>query len=194
MYSPRCLRWSTVFRSRLICFFLILFWSYPSDFSISPSPPPVQYCKYCVYFISKCSYYGYLSAGVSFRQLSFPMRISKSAIAPIIKETTCAIWTSLQAQHTPSPTEEIFQEIAKDFNIRWNISNFVWSIDGKHIRIKCPPNSGSQYCNYRQYHSTVVDANRKFVTKRWWSFPIFSSVSELGNTNFEIAWRYSFAT
>jgi len=68
----------------------------------------------------------------------------------------------------PSPTEEIFQEIVKDFNIRWNFPNCVGSIDGKHIRIKCPPNSGSQYFNYKHYHSialqTVVDANLKFVT------------------------------
>jgi len=100
------------------------------------------------------------------------MRISKSAIASIIKETTCAIWTALQAQHMASRTEEIFQETAKDFNIRCNFPNCVGSIDGKHIRIKCSPNSGSQYFNYKQYHSTVlqavVDANLKFITVDVW--------------------------
>jgi hypothetical protein len=66
----------------------------------------------------------------------------------------------------PSPKEELFQEITKDFNIRWNFPNCVASIDGKHIRIKYPPNSGNQYFNYKQYHSivlqAVVDANLKF--------------------------------
>jgi hypothetical protein len=56
----------------------------------------------------------------------------------------------------PSPTEDIFQEIEKDNNIRWNFPNCVGSIDGKPIRIKCPPNSGSQYFNYKQYHSIVL--------------------------------------
>jgi len=78
------------------------------------------------------------------------------------------IWTALQAQHMLSSTEEIFQEIAKDFNIRWNFPNCVGSIDGKHIRIKCPPNSGSHYFNYKPYHcivlQAVVGANLKFVT------------------------------
>jgi len=36
------------------------------------------------------------------------------------------------------------------------------------LQIHCPPNSVSQYCNYRRYHSiilqAVVDANLKFVT------------------------------
>ena len=35
-------------------------------------------------------------------------------------QTTCAVWTALQAQHMPSATEEIFKEIPRDFNIRWN--------------------------------------------------------------------------
>jgi hypothetical protein len=68
----------------------------------------------------------------------------------------------------PSPAQEIFQETAKDFNIRWNFPNCVGSIDGKHTRIKCPPNFGSQYCKHKQYNSivlqAVVDANLKFVT------------------------------
>jgi len=68
----------------------------------------------------------------------------------------------------PSSTEEIFQEIAKDFSIRWNFPNYFGTIDGKHIRIKCPPNSGSHYFKYKHCHSivlqAVVDANLKFVT------------------------------
>jgi hypothetical protein len=68
----------------------------------------------------------------------------------------------------PSPTEEIFKEITKDFNIHWTFPNHVGSIDGKYIRIKYLPNSGSQYFNYKQYHSivlqAVVDTNLKVVT------------------------------
>jgi hypothetical protein len=64
------------------------------------------------------------------------------------EETNCATWTTLQAQYMPSPTEEIFTEIARDFNIHWNFPNCIESTDAKHIRIQCPPKSGNQYFNY----------------------------------------------
>ena len=68
----------------------------------------------------------------------------------------------------PSPTEQIFTDIAKDFSIRRNFPNCVERIDAKHIRIQCPLNSGSQYFNYKQCHSivlqAVVDADLKFET------------------------------
>ena len=82
--------------------------------------------------------------------------------------TNCAKWTPLQTQHMPPPTEEIFTEISKDFNIRWNFPNFIEKIDAKHIRIQCPPNSVGQYFNYKHCHSIVlqgvVDTNLEFVT------------------------------
>jgi len=37
--------------------------------------------------------------------------------------------TALQAQHMPSPEDEIFTEISKDFSIRWNFPNCIESID-----------------------------------------------------------------
>ena len=68
----------------------------------------------------------------------------------------------------PSPIEEIFKEISRDFNIRWNFPNCIESIDAQHIRTHRPPNAASQYFNYKQCHSVVlrvvVDANFKFIT------------------------------
>lgn len=40
-------------------------------------------------------------------------------------------------------------------------------IDGKHCRIKCPPNAGSQFYNYKHFYSivliTVAEAQYNFI-------------------------------
>lgn len=70
-------------------------------------------------------------------------------------------------------TEEEWLNIVKDFELMWNfphcLSQFhcLGAIDGKHINIRAPNNSGSTYFNYKGVHSivlmAVVDANYNFM-------------------------------
>lgn len=57
---------------------------------------------------------------------------------------------------------------AENFYSRQQFPNCIGAIDGKHIKIRCPPNSGSDfYINYKQYFSIVLlaicDAQYKFT-------------------------------
>ena len=38
---------------------------------------------------------------------------------------------------------------SKDFQEIWNLLHYIGAIDGKHVAIKSPLNSGSSYFNYK---------------------------------------------
>ena len=113
-------------------------------------------------------YYRFLSTGMAFRALSFSYRISHVTIRKIVTEVCEEIWNCFHEKHMSFPSTEHLKSVAEDFFKKWNFPNCVGTIDGKHIRIKCPKNSGSIYYNYKQFFSIVLqgiaDANYKFIT------------------------------
>lgn len=46
--------------------------------------------------------------------------------------------------------------IEEKFRGRWNFPGCVGAIDGKHIQIMCPPESGSLFYNYKKTYSIVL--------------------------------------
>lgn len=82
----------------------------------------------------------------------------ETTVGKVIEETTAAIWKSLKKQYMPLPSENMWIEIAQRYEELWNMPNCIGSIDGKHIRIKAPPKSGSAFFNYKSYHSIVLMA------------------------------------
>lgn len=59
-----------------------------------------------------------------------------------------------------------WQEISNGFQTKANFPHCIGAVDGKHIRLKKPSNSGSMYFNYKEYFSIVllaiVDSEYRF--------------------------------
>lgn len=64
-------------------------------------------------------------------------------------------------------TVESWENVMRDYETLWNFPNVCGAMDGKHVTIRCPPNTGSQYFNYKKDFSTIlfaiVDANYNFI-------------------------------
>lgn len=65
-------------------------------------------------------------------------------------------------------SQENWIRVANEFNYKWQLPNCLGAFDGKHIPIMKPKNSGSDYFNFKRYHSiilmAVADANYKFLS------------------------------
>ena len=76
----------------------------------------------------------YIFGGTSQIDLAGMFRISPSSVGRIINETCIAIWTILPAKEYISypKSEDEWKAIANEFEKKWNFSNCIGAIDGKH--------------------------------------------------------------
>lgn len=100
----------------------------------------------------------YLVTGNSISSLAFSFRLGQSTIRKVIKEVCNVISNTLSPLYLTTPIEEQWKSIIDGYWNTWQMPNCFGAIDGKHIRIKCPPNSGSCYYNYKKFFSIVLMA------------------------------------
>lgn len=109
----------------------------------------------------------YLASGDLMKSIAYDFCVGHSTATEIIYETSAALYSALKTTYLARPTTEQWKKTAKEFASQWNMPNCCGAVDGKHIWIKCPPKAGSEYYNYKKFHSivllAVVDANYKFL-------------------------------
>lgn len=66
-----------------------------------------------------------------------------------------------------SSKETELRVVMEDFYTQWNFPNCCGTIDGKHVVLRCPNKSGSEFFNYKKSFSAIllaiVDANYNFI-------------------------------
>ena len=113
------------------------------------------------------SHFRFLTSGDSYLSLKVRFRRGLGTIHEIIRDTCQAIWCVFKPIVMPEPDRERWQKIEKGFRLPWNFPNCLGALDGKHVNIIAPYNSGSTFHNYKYHFSTVlmvlVDANYCFI-------------------------------
>jgi len=71
--------------------------------------------------------------------------LGHSTVHNIIKDVCVAIIDKLLVEVMSLPKEEDWEKIGNDFWNVWNFQNCLGALDGKHVEIFTPPNSGSQF-------------------------------------------------
>ena len=104
----------------------------------------------------------------SYTSLQYHWRVGRSTICKFIPQVCKAILKEFQQEYLVCPTDpEHWKKIEERFKNRWNVPHAFGALDGKHIAIKKPKKSGSEYFNYKGYFSlgllALVDADYKFL-------------------------------
>ncbi|PAA68310.1 hypothetical protein BOX15_Mlig023191g1 [Macrostomum lignano] len=99
----------------------------------------------------------YLASGCSQADLSFRFGRGRSTVSGVVFETAIAIYDKLASTYLQFPASaEEWKAIAGGFWEKWHFPNCLGAIDGKHFKVHCPRNTGSQYFNYKQQFSSLV--------------------------------------
>ena len=110
----------------------------------------------------------FLATGNSFQSMELCWRSAHNTIGKFVPEVCDAIVEEYAADvfHT-STTQDRWREVAKGFQDRWNFPHACGALDGKHVAIRKPKQSGSIYYNYKGFFSIVMlvlcDANYKAI-------------------------------
>ena len=104
----------------------------------------------------------YLATGESYTSLSCQFRVGRSTISKFLPGVCRAIQEEFSREHLRCPTTpDEWKELEREFRIRWNVPHALGALDGKHVAVKKPKNTGALFHNYKGFFSIVMLALKK---------------------------------
>ncbi|KAL2097890.1 hypothetical protein ACEWY4_007097 [Coilia grayii] len=109
----------------------------------------------------------YLATGETFSSLAFSYRLGERTVSQAVLQTCDAIVCHLKTSQLPKPTADTWRATARRFQEKFDFPHCLGALDGKHVNVFAPANSGSQFFNYKRAFSIVlmalVDADLKIL-------------------------------
>lgn len=106
--------------------------------------------------------------GNSYKSLQYSFRVAHNTISLFIPEVCQAIVDEYEHEVFAFPTTpDDWREVAQKYGERWNFHHTCGALDGKHVAIRSPRQSGTLFHNYKGFFSIIllalVDADYKFL-------------------------------
>ena len=99
----------------------------------------------------------YLVTGDTMQTISFSYRVGHSTVCGIIDRVCDALWEVLSPEYLRRPSsQEEWRRVSEGFERQWNFPHCLGAIDGKHVVMQAPRNSGSSFFNYKGTFSIVL--------------------------------------
>ena len=110
----------------------------------------------------------HMASGNTYRNMQYGWRVPHNTISVLVREVVQAIIEDYTDELLVCPTTERgWRDLVDQWYQRWNFPHTVGAIDGKHVACRAPPNSGSEFYNYKGFYSVIlfamVDADYKFT-------------------------------
>ncbi|XP_077516512.1 uncharacterized protein LOC144126289 [Amblyomma americanum] len=93
----------------------------------------------------------YLATGQDIKDIGLACRVGIEKARVTIHFCCRIIWARLKDQFMKVPSAGDWVEISEGFKKQWQFPNCLGAVDGKHVAIMAPANTGSAYFNYKTF-------------------------------------------
>lgn len=108
-----------------------------------------------------------LAQGNSVRTNALFFRVGISTMKYMLAEVCEALVEVLVHVYLPDLNSDNWKQISSEFEQRWQLPHCVGALDGMHVELQKPANSGSLFFNYKKFFSIVLlalcDAHKRFI-------------------------------
>ena len=94
--------------------------------------------------------------GNSFISLHYEYLLGATTAHVIVRKNLDMMWECLKPTYMSGRDKNDWIGTADKFHERTNFPKYIVANDGKHIRMRKPNESGSQFFNYKNYFSMVL--------------------------------------
>lgn len=98
----------------------------------------------------------YYASGDKYISLDYNYLVAHNTVGKIVNEVSEAIINEYEEVIDTPVTSERWKEVEQRFAKRWNFHHALGALDGKHVAIRCPGKTGTDFYNYKKFYSIIL--------------------------------------